>query len=487
MSYYFIEPPIPLSPPAIPYSFPLEALPDNIRSLTESVAKSIQVHTDMPAVLVLSVLSACAQGKANIRITPEWSEELNLYTAVVAEPGERKSAVFSALTTPVQNYTTEYNHSHAAEFAAYRNKLSKLEARKAALISSNKDCETEISQIQQDILALSEKPMSELRLIATDCTSEAIAAVMYANNDKIAVLSDEGVFDVMAGLYSNGRANINIYLNSFDGQPVSIDRKGSGNILLRRPLITFGICCQPSVIDDFIADKRFIGKGLAQRFLYSKPPSLCGSRCLYTSPIDINIKNSYYSVIKKILSLPDSTDCITLSDEAFTEFDKYFNEIEKIIGTLGKYDTSRTFLSKLLGKTARICGLLHLCGHDIYEPVSKDTMQSAISIARYFQAQNDLIFSTSEELSTAEYVLDRITATSRKNGITSYRARDIKRFCQKYRSGQLDEALLILEEHKYIHYTPDNHKYPDRKQGVYDINPYILYDRQAAVNPLSSI
>lgn len=485
MSYYFLEPPIPISPPAKPYPFPLEALPDNIRNFVESVAKSTQVHEDMPAVISMSSLSACAQGKAQIRIIPEWTEELNLYYVVVAEPGERKSAVFSALTAPVQNFEMEYNKIHAAEFAAYRNKLNKLEAKKSSLISSDKDCENEISQIQAELLALTEKPMSELRLITTDCTAEAITAIMHANNDKIAVLSDEGVFDVMAGLYSNGRANINIYLNSYDGKTISIDRKSSGNLLIRRPLITFGICCQPSVINDFIADKRFIGKGLAQRFLYSKPPSLCGSRRLYTSPIDINIRNSYYSVINKILSLPDSTDCISISEEALSEFNTYFNEIENLIGTLGSYDVNRTFLSKLLGKTARICGLLHLCNHEINEPVSKTTMQSAISIARYFQTQNDLIFNTSEEYSISEYVIDRITATSRKNGTTSFRARDIKRFCQKYRTNQLDEALLILEEHNYLHFTPDNLKNPDRRQGIYDINPYILHDCQPPVNPLS--
>ena len=485
MSYYFLEPPIPLSPPTEPYPFPLEALPENIRYFAESVANTTQVHPDMPAVLILSVLSACAQGKAKIRITPEWSEELNLYTAVIAEPGERKSAVFSSLTTPIQEYVSLYNNTFAGEIAAYHNKLSKLESKKSALISSDKDCDDEISQLQQEILELSANPKTELRLLAADCTAEAIAAVMYANNDKIAVLSDEGVFDVMAGLYTNGKANINIYLNSYDGQPVSIDRKNSGNILLRRPLITFGICCQPSVIEDFISDKRFIGKGLAQRFLYSKPPSLCGKRYLCSSPIDPNVRNSYCSVINQILALPESTDCISLSTEAFELFNSFFNEIEHTLGTLGKYDSSRTFLSKLLGKTARICGVFHLCNNDIHTSVSAETMSNAISAARYFQTQNELIFSTSEEFSVAEYVLDRIIATLKKTNSTSYRARDLKRFCQKYKSKQLDEALLILEEHNYLRYTPDNPKNPDRQHGIYELNPYLAYDRQANVNPLS--
>ena len=147
---------------------------------------------------------------------------------------------------------------------------------------------------------LKENPITEMRLIANDCTAEAIASVMAVNNDKIAILSDEGVFDIMAGLYSNGKANINIYLKSYDGFPILIDRKSSGSIKLHRPLITFGICCQPTVMTDFLEDKRFTGKGLAQRFLYCQPPSLCGKRTLSAFPADIKTRlNCSASIMTK--------------------------------------------------------------------------------------------------------------------------------------------------------------------------------------------
>ena len=100
MSYYFLEDIIPLAPTKPPLSFPMDSLPNGIREYTEHIAKAVQVHPDMPAALALSALAACVQGKTRISITPEWNEELNLYIAVIAEPGERKSAVFSALTKP---------------------------------------------------------------------------------------------------------------------------------------------------------------------------------------------------------------------------------------------------------------------------------------------------------------------------------------------------------------------------------------------------
>lgn len=468
----FNEALIPFKTTQPPSPFPLNALPDTVRSFVEYTAKAIQVHSDMPAALALSVLSTCVQGKAKIAATPEWCEELNLYTAVVAEPGERKSAVFAALTAPVQDYVEQYNQLHAAEIATYKNKLSKLEAQKNDLIHKGGKDE-DIEKIQLEILDLEANPKTPLRLIATDCTPEATAAVMAANNGRIAILSDEGVFDVMAGLYTNGRANINIYLNSYDGQSISIDRKSSGSLLLQRPLITFGVCCQPSVITEFVADKRFFGKGLAQRFLFCQPPSLCGYRTLCNLPIEQSVKDEYSALINRLLSLPDSSENITLSDEAFEAFSSFFNEIEIKIGSEGKYSDTRTFLNKLLGKTVRISGLLHLCENDICTPLGINTMQNAIEIARYFITQNELLMSDNADTAAAEYVIERITKTAKKDGKSTYRARDLKRFCQKYKSKELDEILTLLEEHKYVRFVSDPGK-QDRSCGVYHINQQLL-------------
>lgn len=470
MSYYFLEDIIPLAPTKPPLTFPMDSLPNGIREYTEHIAKAVQVHPDMPAALALSALAACVQGKTRISITPEWNEELNLYIAVIAEPGERKSAVFSALTKPINDYVNNYNNKHAKDISAYRNRLARPESHKNSLISTNAT-DNEINEIQAEILHLKENPITEMRLIANDCTAEAIASVMAVNNDKIAILSDEGVFDIMAGLYSNGKANINIYLKSYDGFPILIDRKSSGSIKLHRPLITFGICCQPTVMTDFLEDKRFTGKGLAQRFLYCQPPSLCGKRTLSAFPADIKIKENYSAVIQKLLSLPNSNNTLSLSPDAFELFSKYYDEIETKIAQQGKYSLSRTFLSKLPGKTARICGIFHMCEHSCSELIDINEMSKAIETARYFDSQNEQIFNSNADIDIAEYVADRITANAKKDNRSEYRARDIKRFCQKYKAKEIDEALIILEEHKYISFMPDDPKKPNRQYGIYHINP----------------
>ena len=82
-------------------SFPVDALPSELRNYVSAVAESLQVPVDMPAVVGLSVIALCVQGSFVINPIQGWFEPLGLYTATVALPSERKSPVMAAMTFPV--------------------------------------------------------------------------------------------------------------------------------------------------------------------------------------------------------------------------------------------------------------------------------------------------------------------------------------------------------------------------------------------------
>ena len=69
----------------------------------------------MASVIGLDVLSVCLQGKYQVEGTPEYTEQLSLYTAVIASSGERKSGVMRPMTRPLYEYEHEYNEQHASE------------------------------------------------------------------------------------------------------------------------------------------------------------------------------------------------------------------------------------------------------------------------------------------------------------------------------------------------------------------------------------
>ena len=100
--------PIPFDEFDLP-TFPVDALPPVLRDYVSAVAETTQTSVDMAAVASLAIISICVQGKFRIWGKPDWWEPLNTFCVTVMAPGERKSAVISLMTAPVEAYEKEVN------------------------------------------------------------------------------------------------------------------------------------------------------------------------------------------------------------------------------------------------------------------------------------------------------------------------------------------------------------------------------------------
>ena len=98
--------PIPFNETDTP-PFPTEDLPGPLAAFVECLAESTQTPEEMAGILSLGVLATAFQSKFTVEITPDWREPLCLYCVAVAPPGERKSAVISALTKPIYEFEAE--------------------------------------------------------------------------------------------------------------------------------------------------------------------------------------------------------------------------------------------------------------------------------------------------------------------------------------------------------------------------------------------
>ena len=75
--------------------------------MVAEVADETQTTLAMAGTTALTALAACVGGRAVIQVRRGWREPLNLYTATVARPGERKSAVQHRMTGPLREAETE--------------------------------------------------------------------------------------------------------------------------------------------------------------------------------------------------------------------------------------------------------------------------------------------------------------------------------------------------------------------------------------------
>ena len=82
-----------------------------------------------------------------------------------------------------------------------------------------------------------------------DITPEKLGQTLAENGERLAIVSDEGgVFDIMAGRYSNGVPNLDVYLQSHAGGAVRVDRGNRPPVMMNHPALTIALSPQPDVL-----------------------------------------------------------------------------------------------------------------------------------------------------------------------------------------------------------------------------------------------
>ena len=454
--------------------FPVDLLPTVIRDMSKDTAEALQVSNDMAAVAVLAAISLSVQGKFCVNPLPGWLESLNLYTTIIAEPSERKSSVYREITKPIFQYEAEENERRLPEVEEYRTRKDiltrQIESMKRNLSSGKKkdtlDTEYGINDINTKKEELHNlKEVAPLRLAADDITPEKLAVLLKENNEVMGILSAEGgIFDIMAGRYSNDKSNIEIVLKGYSGDTVYVDRIGRESLCLKHPLLTFLLFVQPVVIQEIMDNREFKGRGLLARFLYSIPSSTVGNRKYRVEDAPAWSKDEYSNLIYKLQGIPYNAPVgiIKFSKEADELAEQFFYEIEKELN--GEHEEIKEWAGKFHGQTMRIAGVLHCVKHierSAETLLEGETMESAIGIGHYFLEHAKVAFaimglSDSPEVRDAKYILKRIESSNMhlKNikNLNNISKRDLFQLCKGHFKNvdEMDEGLKVLIERGYI-------------------------------------
>lgn len=459
----------PFAPPDISKNpvFPAEELTDVLRNFTVAVAEDLQVAVDMPAVSVLAAVSLCAQKKFLVNPKPGWLEPVNLYASVVALPSERKSPVQAAVMNPVHDFVREENERRRPQVEEYQTRKDLIQRRIESLkklATSGRKAKGESQTTADDIMLLyreledlEQGAIDYLCLVSDDITMEALASVMAANDEKMAIVSSEGgIFNTLAGLYSNGMVNMDIFLKAYSGDFFQSDRQKRKRETLHHPALTVLLMVQQAVLEAIMGNEDFKGRGLLARFLYSIPASLVGRRRYDTTPVPREVENDFRDLIQRLLSIPytGESQIIKFTKEAQEETRKLFYDLEpRLKGDLAQLGD---WAGKHHGRVMRIAALLHICDHvedAANVPLPGETVRRARIIGDYFiehakSAYQIMGISEDQATKDAKYILKRLDDV----GESEINKRDLWRMCD----GHLDstevfnQGLGILLKRGYI-------------------------------------
>ena len=377
-----------------PAPFPVQHLTDWIASFVTALAVATQTPLEMAALFALAALATVSGGRFVVEALPGWVEGLNLFVVVAMEPGSRKSAVHRAMLAPIVAYERLLVETAAPDIAEQHTIRQVAEAVHGRLVKAAAATKKPDERLALEAEArTAAEALEQLdvptppRLFTTDVTPEKLASMLHENRGRMAVLSAEGgIFDLMAGRYSSGIPNLDVYLAGHAGDPIRVDRRGRSPEYVDRPALTMGLAVQPYVLSRIGRKDDFTGRGLLDRFLYAIPAGTVGYRRVRVPPVAPELHQRYDTSLRALAATCDGLAepaTLTLSPEAIERFHEWRAAIEPRrrpdadLGHIGGWS------SKLDGAVVRIAGLLHLAETFTTSwdtPISDTTMAGALEI-----------------------------------------------------------------------------------------------------------
>ncbi len=248
--------------------FPLDILPEPIRSFVRDGAKSLMCDPTYILLPLLTMLGACIGNTRRLKVRSEWFVPPILWTMIVGQSGTSKSPAFRLGIRSLE-------HEEDLAFQIYSQKLEEYQTDSQVYERSISDWKK--SKSTDDLPSKPKKPTLG-RYSVIDVTFESLAAKLAENPRGLLLHRDElsglfGSFDRYAG---KGKitADASNFLTTFNAGPVMVDRK-TNDLCLRIPRaalsITGGI--QPELLKK-VLDSEHKNSGMAARFLFTYPDKI---------------------------------------------------------------------------------------------------------------------------------------------------------------------------------------------------------------------
>lgn len=483
--------PIPLDAFNLP-TLPLVELPDcPLRAMVQAVSAFTETPPELALLAGLGVVATAIQRTYAVEPEPGYTEPTNLFAIAALESGNRKTSVLREMTEPLFAFEREYARANEAAVAQAEAERRLAEDRvKALRARAARSQGVDFDVLREELLAAEAaiptvRPL--LRLTAQDVTPERLGQLMAEHGEKMAIISDEGgIFDVLAGRYSNNVPNLDLFLQAHSGAVHRVDRGSRPAIFLDRPALTLVLSPQPSVLQGLASTPSFRGRGLLARPLYALPKSVLGFRTLQSEPIPVSIRQAYRQSIERLLRLPPNADetpiLLRFSGAALPAWKEFQRHVETELRDGGAFQNIRDWASKLPGNLARVAALLH-CAEEREAPpeqlrISSDTMEAALTLGAIFERHALAVFSlmaVDPRLDAAQKVWSWIERTKS----TEFTKRDCFKGVQSAAFpdvASVEGALLTLLERGFIFPLPQERRGGRPSQG-FRVNRKILEAR----------
>ena len=376
---------------------PIDAMPDWMANQVRNVANQLDCDPMLPFVFGLGALSVASLGHVRLAMRAgQTMDSTGLYLIAAGPKAAGKSPALKMMFGPVYDHQAQRIAACASAVAeaASAKRIAQRKLKEAEERASRLDDElehaTEAKRLALEVEEIKVPPTGEM--ITTDITPERLATVMAENNERMAIVSDEaGILTVDRYANRGVAKKVDIYLQSFTGEPVAVHRQGAPTIRLERPLLAIVTGAQPHAVHHALNDPELRERGFSDRFLTASTNVLAGNVDIDHDVWDHEAASAYEERLRALANQWGSWGrpaTVTLSPEARSRYSSWSRETLAMSAEPG-LDGQDGWLSKARQSVARIATLLHLAeGHAYDVEVARETIDRAIEIGEWFIAHH---------------------------------------------------------------------------------------------------
>lgn len=377
---------IPLDRVEHPATMDMRLMPKPLADVVCHVAEAMQAPVEMAWGVAMAVLATAIGKRAKIKL-PTHVEPSPIWTCSILPPGSRKSGVFNALVSPLDEIEAEMQERWHEEWLQWNAEKELAEANiaeiKKQLRKKTGDRRALALELKEEMQIVEAEPVKP-RLYLTDTTTEALRKALAAHGS-IGLLSAEGSSVVETfGRYSGSKgADMALFLSAHAGDPDKGARV-SGTHGIREALASMGITAQPDVLQAIGRDRMAKGRGLVDRLLFLMPPDPRGTRDYHSQvALDDVVMQKWSGMVRTVFDTEagESPVLVEVSGEASEAWIEFAQGIEDRQKPGADLRGMSGFASKLAGAVGRIALAYNFAkGQDIEAKVDVATMLSAIGV-----------------------------------------------------------------------------------------------------------
>lgn len=465
--------------------YPLRAFPLVVYAAALDVLESTKAPPALVGMEFLTNMSATAQGLFDVRLPIGKISPVSLNVLVVAESGERMSAVHRIVGAPMYTFDEQQREAYEESLRLYEQEVRVWKATEKALtrklskaVKDDGDAETVQQELSDWTRVKPVKPRAR-RLMRQNITERAMMDALEGSGESVAFIGDEGEIIIKGGvLDQTGLLN-----KAWDGaESLMRDRANGDSIVAHQPRVTIAFKAQPEVLKELLKRRGAVmrSSGHWARYLVGNPPSTQGTRLSHGFAQCSARLEAFHARMQELLDQlgaragsDDATrQVLEFSPEAEWRWWSMANEVERQIGPGGYLSDIKDFASKIMEITSRVAALFH-----IYEGgdglITVDSLDRASHIVEWHCHEFKRLFSPACQPSQAEEDAQSLCTYLRQHrmqgGAHLLLKRNVRLSGPVGAGKRFDEALRVLINANCLRIVCGS-----RRQDYIELNPQVF-------------